>query len=302
MDEQLSLSDIPPDERVVNVASVPHRSPFRYPGGKTWLVPRIRRWLESLPGVPAEFIEPFAGGAIVGLTVAFEKLADHVTLVELDADVSAVWQTILSDDAHWLADQIAAFRLTPESVEELLSREDVSLRERALQTIVRNRINRGGILAAGAGRLKYGENGKGIASRWYPKTLCRRILDIHQIRDRLAFVQADGLDILRQNAGRENTVFFIDPPYTAAGKGAGRRLYTHWELDHERLFQMAQHLAGDFVMTYENARSIHELAHRYSFDIQPIAMRNTHHARLTELLVGRDLAWARQAGSHAALR
>ena len=24
--------------RVVNVASVPQRSPFRYPGGKTWLV------------------------------------------------------------------------------------------------------------------------------------------------------------------------------------------------------------------------------------------------------------------------
>lgn len=27
------------DLRVVNVASVPQRSPFRYPGGKTWLVP-----------------------------------------------------------------------------------------------------------------------------------------------------------------------------------------------------------------------------------------------------------------------
>ena len=28
---------------VINVASVPHRSPFRYPGGKTWLVPHVRR-------------------------------------------------------------------------------------------------------------------------------------------------------------------------------------------------------------------------------------------------------------------
>ena len=24
---------------IVNVASVPQRSPFRYPGGKTWLIP-----------------------------------------------------------------------------------------------------------------------------------------------------------------------------------------------------------------------------------------------------------------------
>ena len=27
-------------DRAVNVASVPQRSPLRYPGGKTWLVPR----------------------------------------------------------------------------------------------------------------------------------------------------------------------------------------------------------------------------------------------------------------------
>lgn len=29
--------------KVVNVASVPQRSPFRYPGGKTWLVPVVRK-------------------------------------------------------------------------------------------------------------------------------------------------------------------------------------------------------------------------------------------------------------------
>jgi hypothetical protein len=57
---------------------------FRYPGGKTWLVPRIRQWLASLETKPAEFVEPFAGGGIVSLTVAFEQLADSVTMVELD--------------------------------------------------------------------------------------------------------------------------------------------------------------------------------------------------------------------------
>lgn len=32
-------------DKPVNVASVPQRSPFRYPGGKTWLVPYVRDWL-----------------------------------------------------------------------------------------------------------------------------------------------------------------------------------------------------------------------------------------------------------------
>ena len=33
----------------VNVAQVPQRSPLRYPGGKTWLIPHIRAWLGGLP-------------------------------------------------------------------------------------------------------------------------------------------------------------------------------------------------------------------------------------------------------------
>lgn len=279
--------------RIVNVASVPHRSPFRYPGGKTWLVPYIRQWLISLPTRPCTFIEPFAGGAIVGLTVAFEQRADHVILVELDEQVASVWKIILSDEAEWLAERILSFKLTPDAVESVLSRPATSLRERAFQTILMNRVNRGGIMAQGAGRVKHGEGGKGIGSRWYPMTLRKRILDIAFIRDRLTFIEGDGLDALNQYADLADAVFFIDPPYTAGGKNAGSRLYTHSELDHSRLFERTSRLAGDFLMTYENSSEVHELARQHGFDVQPIAMKNTHHAEMTELLIGRNLAWAR---------
>ena len=70
------FGDIIP-EKVVNVASVPQRSPFRYPGGKTWLVPRLRQWLRNLDWKPTLFVEPFTGGGIISLTVAFEKLAER---------------------------------------------------------------------------------------------------------------------------------------------------------------------------------------------------------------------------------
>src|SRR5512136_216572 len=114
--QQINLTGSPIQDVIVNVASVPQRSPFRYPGGKTWLVPYVRQWLANLPVQPAEFIEPFAGGAIVGLTVAAEQFADHITLVELDDQIAAVWHTILEGDAEWLANRIASFDLTPESV------------------------------------------------------------------------------------------------------------------------------------------------------------------------------------------
>ncbi|NDJ76046.1 MAG: DNA adenine methylase [Chloroflexi bacterium] len=291
--KQLHLPGIPPPEQIVNVASVKHRSPFRYPGGKTWLVPRIFRWLASLPPSRRKvLLEPFAGGAIVGLSAAFEGWVSHVVLVELDDEVAAVWQTIIEDDAgEWLAERIRTFDLTPDTVDSLLAHPAPSCPERAFQTIVKNRVNRGGILAAGAGRLKHGENGKGLASRWYPATLSQRILDIRAIRQRLTVVHGDGLAVMQHYAKQDDMVLFIDPPYTAGGKKPGTRLYTHATLDHVALFQLGGTVDGDFLMTYSHDEAITRLAQQHNFQWRTVAMKNTHHARQTELLIGRDLAW-----------
>ena len=278
-------------DRVINVASVRQLSPFRYPGGKTWLVPRIRLWLKHQP---SEFIEPFAGGGIISLTVAAENLARHVIMAELDEQVAAVWKTILNDnDAGPLADKIVSFDLTPESLRKELAKSPTSTLEKAFQTILKNRTYHGGILAAGSAPLKKGENGKGIKSRWYAETLRKRILEIAKLRDRITFIEGDGIEVIRQNAHMKEAAFFIDPPYTAAGKRAGRRLYTHSELNHEDLFILMESISGNFLMTYDNAYGVRRLATKHRFDTELVAMKNTHHAEMTELLIGRNLNWAR---------
>ena len=275
---------------IVNLSSVPQRSPFRYPGGKTWLVPRIRQWLTSLPERPALFIEPFAGGGIVSLTVAAERLAKHVIMVELDSQVAAVWKTALDvDDSDWLIQKIMNFKLTPENVSAEISKRPRTTKTKAFQTILKNRIHRGGILANGSGMLKQGENGKGIGSRWYPHTLSKRISAITAMRNRITFIQGDGLKIMRQYASCPDTASFIDPPYTAAGKRAGRRLYTHYDLDHEALFKHAGDLKGDFLMTYDDADSVRALATEHGFETELVFMKNTHHTQMTELLIGHNL-------------
>jgi DNA adenine methylase len=292
--EQHALFDKSQLNRIINVASVPQRSPFRYPGGKTWLVPRIRQWLASRQTYTREFIEPFAGGGIVSLTVAAEQLAEHVTMVELDEQVAAVWRTIIEEnEGAWLAKRIVSFDLTHETLAAALSRKAHSVRERAFQTILKNRTYHGGILAAGSAPLKHGENGKGIKSRWYAETLKRRILDIQAIRERITFTEGDGLEAIKQYTQRSDVLFFIDPPYTAAGKRAGSRLYTHAEHDHEGLFKLISAVAGDFLMTYDDADGVRDLAGKYGFDLELVAMKNTHHAEMTELLIGRNLDWAR---------
>lgn len=285
------LSFLPQKDKIVNVASVPFRSPFRYPGGKTWLVPRIRQWFVSLPSKPEIFIEPFAGGGIIGLSVAFENLARHVILVELDHQVAAVWKTIINGECEWLAERIEDFNFSHETVDEVLEAINLDIHELAFQTIVRNRVNRGGILAPGAGKVKNGENGKGISSRWYPETLSKRIRKIHNIRDRLTFIEGDGLEEIRKNLQNPEIAFFIDPPYTSGGKKAGNRLYTHSQLDHDELFRLCSKSTGDFLMTYSNDESTRQLARKHELVVREIAMKNSHHAKMTELLVSRNLDW-----------
>lgn len=290
----MTLWKVPPSEHVVNVASVPQRSPFRYPGGKTWLVPRIRQWLRSLDHAPTVLVEPFAGGGIVGLTAAFEELAEHVILVELDKQVAAVWQTILGGEAEWLAERILSFEMTLENARETLASTAGGAREQAFRTILKNRTFHGGILAPGATFIKHGENGKGLKSRWYAETLANRITAIGEIRERFTFICADGIKVMREHARKKRAVFFIDPPYTAGGsngKRAGTRLYVHHELDHDRLFATAEGVAGDVLLTYDDAPDVRGLATRHSFEVESIAMKNTHHAKMTELLIGRSLAW-----------
>ncbi len=277
--------------RPVNVASVPQRSPFRYPGGKTWFVPTFRDWVDSLQSKPEVLIEPFAGGGIIGLTGLFENLVSRVVLVELDEDVAAVWQSVVDGHAEWLANRILAFELTKESVVAEMSKSNSDIREKAFQTILKNRTCHGGILAEGSGFLKNGENGKGITSRWYPATLAQRFLNIKRIADGISFCKEDGLEVIRQYSHRQDVIFFIDPPYTAGGKRAGKRLYRHYALDHEKLFALCESIKGDFLMTYDNADEVKSMAKNHGFQMRLIPMKNTHHATMEELVIGKDLSW-----------
>jgi DNA adenine methylase len=270
---------------IVNVATVPMRSPFRYPGGKTWLVPEIRAWLHGLPRKPKIFIEPFAGGGIASLTVIFEGLAERVVMVERDEHVAAVWQVILKD-ADWLSDRIIGFEITVEHVREALFNPPRSLREKAFQAILRNRVQRGGIMAPGASLMKAGENGRGIASRWYPDTLAKRIRAVYDHRDRINFIEGDAFEVIPDYLGDPDAAFFIDPPYTVGGKRAGKRLYMYNEMDHPALFAMMSQAKGDFMMTYDDAGEVEELAKKHDFTIRKVPMKNTHHAQLFELLIG----------------
>jgi DNA adenine methylase len=121
----------------------------------------------------------------------------------------------------------------------------------------------------------------------YPETLKRRILAIAQVKHRINFIEGDAFEVCEKNANGEDVVYFIDPPYRAAGQ----RLYRYSEINHDALFDLADRLQGNFLMTYDDARDVQAMASRRKFETKLIAMKNTHHAKKMELIIGKDLTW-----------
>ena len=272
---------------VVNVASVPQRSPFRYPGGKTWLIPTARKWFSSASN-NAELIEPFAGGGIISLTAAAENYFNHIIMTELDKDVAAVWETIFSEkDYDWLSNKILNFIVSPENIYDVELHANDGTKERAFSTIVRNRMNHGGILAKGSGKIKTGEGGKGLSSRWYPETLVRRITEANKLRDKIQFINKDAFEIMRQHQNNSNAYFFIDPPYTIAG----RRLYNLFDVDHRQIFEITSKLQGHFLLTYDDTTEIRNFAEEFRLPYKTIPMQTTHLIKKEELLISDNFEW-----------
>jgi len=285
------LCDENKSPKPVNVASVPYRSPFRYLGGKTWFVPKLRLWLSRMLPKPRILVEPFTGGGIISLTALFENFVPKAVMVELDDEVAAVWEAIVNGDGEWLANRILHFDLTKENVMQEINRTPSNAREKAFRTILKNRTFHGGILANGAGLLKYGENGKGIRSRWYPETLAKRFQNLNHIANRIDFLCDDGFKVIQEYSSNQAAVFFIDPPYTAGGKKAGKRLYNQNEIDHERLFELCGLVKGDFLMTYDNAEEVKRMARKHGFQMRLIPMTNTHNSTMEEFVIAKDLSW-----------
>ena len=247
--------------------------------------------MKSLPHKPERFIEPFLGGGIISLSVANEDLANKIIMSELDDEVASVWYVMINGNVDELVQSILNFNMTVENVKEKLGIPPSTPEEKAFQTILKNRVYHGGIMANGSGLIKNGENGKGIKSRWYPKTIVKRIRKISTLSHKLEFIEGDGFNLINKQLNNDNSAFFIDPPYTASTKNAGKRLYRHHQIDHEKLFQMFSNQSNSFMMTYDDSIEIRDLCDKYALCYQAIPMKNTHNLQQLELIISNNLSW-----------
>ena len=261
-------------------------SPFRYPGGKTRLAPKIRAWLSVASRPDSVFVEPFMGGGIASLVAVDGGFVRCAHVREMDKMVAAVWEVIRTNPEP-LVRKIQSFKMTAENAKAELAKRPRSPVGLAFQAVVMNRVRRGGIMADGASMINRGENDRGVLSRWYPDTLAKRIRRIHALREKIDFAQGDGMALIAEHEDNPRALFFVDPPYTLGREKVGERLYRHSDIDHAKLFARMAETRGRFLMTYRQSEDARNLARRYGFKTTTAEMRTAHHVVRQEMLIVR---------------
>jgi DNA adenine methylase len=117
--------------------------------------------------------------------------------------------------------------------------------------------------------------------------LARRIRTISSLRSKLKFTRRDGFKLIQKFIRRKRAAFFVDPPYTKAAC----RLYSHWEIDHEKLFDLLRRAKGSVLMTYDDTSEIRALCKKYGFHFKRTSMRTTHHQKKRELMISKNFKW-----------
>jgi DNA adenine methylase len=127
-------------------------SPFRYPGGKQILSRLIAHLIHLNDCVGGTYLEPYAGGAGVALSLLFGEHVDRMLINDADPSIFACWNGILYDTNRFLK----LLRDTPTTTEEWARQRQIYLNPKrhsslklGFATFYLNRCNRSGIIKNG---------------------------------------------------------------------------------------------------------------------------------------------------------
>lgn len=226
-------------------------SPLRYPGGKGRLGSFVASLIAAQPRRASRYVEPFAGGAGVGLSLLFHEHVDEIVLNDIDVGIAAFWRALFSEPDEF----IARVRNAEVTIDEWHRQREVHLRRPdddislGFATFFLNRTNRSGILG---GRPIGGLNQTGkwlIDARYDGERLAERIRRLSTFASRVTICSEDGINLVGRELADDDAFIYIDPPYLQ--KGDDLYLDTlQWE-DHERLAAVLADARGWFL-TYDH--------------------------------------------------
>ena len=239
-------------------------SPLRYPGGKGKITPFIKLIFKMNKLIDGCYVEPYAGGASVALSLLYSEYITKAYINDIDRSVYAFWYSVLNQ-----TDELCRLiKNTPVNIEQWYLQREVqkfkesaSLLELGFSTFFQNRANRSGIIKAGViGGVKQTGKWK-VDARFNKNDLIKRIERVALYKDRLIISNMDAIEFINEIRPQlpPKTLLYFDPPYYLKGKDLYENHYKY--SDHQIVANLVNTLNNNFswVVSYDNHPAIAEL-------------------------------------------
>lgn len=240
-------------------------SPLRYPGGKSKLVEYILQKMQLRNN--QTFIEPFAGGASVGLALLDAGFINNLVINDLDFGIYALFSTIIDNPDFLISKLILEepgyedYYAAQELIKSDYHNKCCDIDEAAWSMLIVNRLAYSGISKANPLGGKQGNKQK-LLSRWNPEDLCKRIVRINDMKKRITVLNQDAFELIEEAYWKPNTTMLIDPPYYKQGKRLYHCCFSQDDHIHLNVLldQLYQGMPGaDIILCYDNEDFIENL-------------------------------------------
>lgn len=254
-----------------------HYSPLRYPGGKAKIINFMKKFIELNYNQPPVYVEPYAGGASVALSLLIDGYAKKIYINDNDYGIYCFWKSILECTNDFI-EYIEQMPITIDSWELqkniYKNMQNHSIIDIGFATFFLNRCNYSGIIKGGpiGGKQQLG-NWK-IDARFNKVELIERILKIAEYKNSIKLYNEDTLLLLKKHSKYfEKCLLYLDPPYF----NKGYQLYNnHYKKDdHAKIADIVKKLKGQWIVSYDN---VPEIINLYNFVENPIEFNISYSA------------------------
>jgi len=239
-------------------------TPLRYPGGKRKLLNFFSSLIKENDLFGVNYVEPFAGGAGLALSLLMLGYVKTIYLNDLDFAIYTFWKIVI-EQPDKLCGKIEEAPVVPsfwiQQRDILKDPKQHNELDVAFATLYLNRTNRSGILRGGPiGGLQQKGKWK-MDARFNKKELINRIQKISKFRDKIKVSNQEATDFLLRIAQKipnaRDRLIYADPPYFTKGK---RLYFNSYSLqDHRRLAEILRKLSGPRLVSYDEAPSVYAL-------------------------------------------
>lgn len=238
-------------------------SPLRYPGGKLKVVNYVKRLFEVNDLMDGTYIEPYAGGASVALSLLFSEYVGRIRINDIDRSIYAFWHSVLNEPEA-LCRRIMDTPVdmdtweTQREVQKRKDSEETGLLELGFATFYLNRTNRSGILSGGVIGGKNQDGKYKIDARYNKQDLIARIESVAEYADRIELTSMDAVELIKgiRRPG-EKTLVYLDPPYYVKGRDLYLNYYN--DDDHRDIANAIKRYRGKWIISYDAVEFISEL-------------------------------------------